>query len=85
MARRARRAGRLGAMRLSRLIVPVLALAVSGCTSSPGPGTASSPGSATAPAATQSPPSPGAWDWPNYHGDPAHTRFAGANTAAGRL
>jgi polyvinyl alcohol dehydrogenase (cytochrome) len=72
-------------MRLSRLIVPVLALAICGCTSSPGPGTASSPGSATAPAATQSPPSPGAWDWPNYHRDPAHTGFAGAAPPAGRL
>src|SRR5690349_6483689 len=77
--------GRLGGMRLSRLIVPVLALAICGCTSSPGPGTASSPGSATAPAATQSPPSPGAWDWPNYHRDPAHTGFAGAAPPAGRL
>jgi outer membrane protein assembly factor BamB len=72
-------------MRLSRLIVPALALAVAGCTSSPGPGTASSPGSATAPAATQSPPSPGAWDWPSYHRDPAHTGFAGAAPPAGRL
>jgi outer membrane protein assembly factor BamB len=77
--------GRLGGMRPSRLIVPALALAVSGCTSSPGPGTASSPGSATAPAATQSPSSPGAWDWPNYHRDPAHTGFAGAAPPAGRL
>src|SRR5215470_2047984 len=77
--------GRLGGMRLSRLIVPALALAVAGCTSSPGPGTASSPGSATAPAATRSPPSPGAWDWPNYHRDPAHTGLAGAAPPAGRL
>src|SRR5215467_4812355 len=79
--------GRLGGMRLSRLIVPVLALAlaVAGCTGSAGPGTASSPGSATAPAATRSPPSPGAWDWPNYHRDPAHTGFAGGAPPAGPL
>jgi len=82
-APRARRAGRLGTMRLSRLIVPVLVLAVSGCTSSTGPGAASSPGSATAPAATQSPPRPGAWDWPNYHRDPAHTGLAAAAPPAG--
>ena len=73
--------GRLDAMRLSRLIVPALVLAVAGCTSSANPGTASSPGSATAPAATQSPPSPGAWDWPNYHRDPAHTGSAAAPPA----
>src|SRR6266516_6576410 len=73
--------GRLGGMRLSRLIVPALVLAVAGCTSSANPGTASSPGSATAPAATQSPPSPGAWDWPNYHRDPAHTGSAAAPPA----
>jgi outer membrane protein assembly factor BamB len=72
-------------MRLSRLIVPALALAVAGCTGPAGPGTASSPGSATAPAATQSPPRPGAWDWPNYHRDPAHTGFAGAAPPAGPL
>jgi outer membrane protein assembly factor BamB len=72
-------------MRLARLIVPILALAVSGCTSSPGPGAASSPGSATAPAATRSPPSPGGWDWLNYHRDPAHTGFAGAAPPAGQL
>jgi outer membrane protein assembly factor BamB len=72
-------------MRLSRLIVPALAVAVCACTSSPGRGTASSPGSATAPAATQSPPRPGAWDWPDYHRDPAHTGFAGETPPAGPL
>src|SRR5690242_14149649 len=79
--------GQTGGMRLSRLIVPALALAlaVAGCTGPASPGTASSPGSATAPAATQSPPSPGAWDWPNYHRDPAHTGFAVAAPPAGRL
>src|SRR5436189_2583854 len=77
--------GRLGGMRLSRLIVPALVLLITGCTSSAGPGTASSSGSATAPAATQSPPSPGAWNWPNYHNDPAHTGYAAATPPAGRL
>ena len=68
-------------MRLSRLVAPALVLFVAGCTSSAGPGAASSPGSATAPVATRSPPSPGAWDWPNYHRDPAHTGFAEAPPA----
>ena len=77
--------GRLGGVRLSPLVVPALVLLIAGCTSSPAPRAASSPGSATAPAATQSPPSAGAWDWPNYHRDPAHTGFAGATPPAGQL
>jgi outer membrane protein assembly factor BamB len=72
-------------MRLSRPTVLTLVLLVSGCTSTGTPGTAPSSRPVTAPAATQSPPRPGAWDWPNYHRDPAHTGFADATPPAGRL
>src|SRR5215813_5795646 len=72
-------------VRLSRLIVLPLALLVSGCMSSATPVAPSSPGSATAPAATRSPPRPGAWDWPSYHRDPAHTGLAAAAPPAGPL
>jgi polyvinyl alcohol dehydrogenase (cytochrome) len=72
-------------MRLSRPTVLTLVLLVSGCTSTGAPGTAPSSRPVTAPAATQSPPRPGAWDWPNYHRDPAHTGFADATPPAGRL
>ncbi len=82
--------GQTGRMRLARLIVPVLAAAVSGCAVSgcagPGtPGTAHTPSDAPAPAVTQSPPGPGAWDWPGYHRDPAHSGYAPAVPPAGPL
>jgi outer membrane protein assembly factor BamB len=75
-------------MRLFRPTVLMLVLMVSGCTSAGAPQpaqTAHSPRPGTAPAATRSPPSPGAWDWPNYHRDPAHTGLAAAAPAAGPL
>jgi outer membrane protein assembly factor BamB len=72
-------------MRLSRPTVLTVVLLLSGCTSTATPGTAHSPSPVTAPAETQSPPSPGAWNWPNYHNDPAHTGFAAATPPAGRL
>jgi polyvinyl alcohol dehydrogenase (cytochrome) len=75
-------------MRLLRPTVLMLVLLVSACTSvgtpQPAP-TAHSSRPGTAPAATRSPPRPGAWDWPNYHRDPAHTGFAGAAPSAGPL
>jgi outer membrane protein assembly factor BamB len=72
-------------MRLSRPTVLMLVLLVSGCTGTGTPETARSSSSGTAPAATQSPPRPGAWDWPNYHRDPAHTGLAAATPSAGPL
>jgi outer membrane protein assembly factor BamB len=76
-------------MRLTRPNVLSLLLLLSGCASAGGPAPAHSPsatpGAATAPAATQSPPASGAWNWPNYHNDPAHTGFAAASPTAGPL
>jgi outer membrane protein assembly factor BamB len=77
-------------MRLSRLTVPLLALAVGGCASAGSAGVASPPSS---PAATSPGPSalgrsasgPVSPDWPNYHRDPAHTGFAAATPPAGTL
>ena len=86
----AARCGRLGVMRLSRLTFLSLFLLLSGCASAAAPAAARSPRAATtssaaARAATQSPPAPGAWDWPNYHNDPAHTGLAAAGPPAGPL
>ena len=75
-------------MRLLRPTVLMLVVLVSACSSAgtPQPAqTAHSPRPGTAPAATRSPPRPGAWDWPNYHRDPAHTGLAAAAPAAGPL
>ena len=77
-------------MRLSRLTVVPLVLLIAGCTSTatrpagPTP-TATTAPATTAPAATESPPRAGAWDWLNYHYDPAHTGFNPATPAAGPL
>jgi polyvinyl alcohol dehydrogenase (cytochrome) len=76
-------------MRLTRPTVLSLLLLLSGCASAGGPAPAYSPsatpGAGTAPAATRSPPAPGAWNWPNYHNDPAHAGFAAASPPAGPL
>jgi outer membrane protein assembly factor BamB len=77
-------------VRLSRLSVIPLVLLVAGCTSTATPPAAHTPAATTgparpAPAATKSPPEAGAWDWLNYHYDPAHTGFNAATPAAGPL
>jgi outer membrane protein assembly factor BamB len=85
-----RRSGRLGRMRLSRLTAVLLALAVTGCA---GTGAAPSPSAAAAPAASTAaglagtvPASPpAAWDWPNYHRDPAHTGYSPSTPPPGLL
>ena len=82
--------GRLGSVRLSRLTVTALVLLIAGCTSTATPPAvhtpAVTPGPARpAPVATESPPKAGAWDWLNYHFDPAHTGFNAATPPAGPL
>jgi len=82
-------------VRLSRITVVPLALLIAGCTGTATPPAAHSPTATTAPAttapattapaATESPPEAGAWDWLNYHYDPAHTGFNAATPPAGPL
>jgi outer membrane protein assembly factor BamB len=76
-------------MRLTRLTVALLALTATGCASG---GVAPSPSPAAArtrsPAATASTrpaTRPDAWNWPNYHRDPAHTGYAPGTPSAGLL
>ncbi len=78
-------------MRLSRLTVALLAVAVTGCASG---GTAPSPSAAASAARTRSPAaaasttpagSPSAWNWPNYHRDASHTGYAPSTPPAGLL
>jgi polyvinyl alcohol dehydrogenase (cytochrome) len=92
--------GRLGLMRLSRLTVlalavsVLLALAVTGCASSgavpsPSPAAtqahiAASP-AGSAPAGSAPAGLPAAWNWPNYHRDPAHTGYSPGTPRAGLL
>lgn len=77
--------GQTWRVRLFRPTVLALVLAVCGCTSASTPEAAHSSRPGTAPAATRSPPHPGAWDWPNYHRDPAHTGVGAAAPAAGPM
>lgn len=65
----------------ARLAAPLLALVACACTN---PGTATGPGPG-ARAATRSPASPGAWDWPQYHRDQVRSGYAPGIPAAGRL
>ncbi|HEV3289076.1 MAG TPA: PQQ-binding-like beta-propeller repeat protein, partial [Streptosporangiaceae bacterium] len=79
--------GRLGLMRLSWLTV--LALAVTGCASSgavPSPSPAATPAHVAASPAGSAPAGlPAAWNWPNYHRDPAHTGYSPSTPPAGLL
>jgi PQQ-like domain len=78
-------------MRLSRLTAALLALAVTGCA---GGGGLPVPSPAAPAASTRSPATaastapagrPAAWNWPNYHRDPAHTGYAPSTPPAGLL
>ncbi|HEY6274999.1 MAG TPA: PQQ-binding-like beta-propeller repeat protein [Streptosporangiaceae bacterium] len=77
-------------MCLSRPAVVLLALAATGCASSGA--AASSPAASVTPAASTASPTgsapattPAAWNWPNYHRDPAHTGYAPGTPPAGLL
>jgi outer membrane protein assembly factor BamB len=78
-------------MRLSRLTVALLALAVTGCASGgggPAPSPAAPAASTRSPAATASTTPaapPAAWNWPNYHRDAAHTGYAPGTPRPGLL
>ena len=78
-------------MRLSRLTVALLALAVTGCASGggvPAPSPAAPAASTRSPAAAASTTPaapPAAWNWPNYHRDAAHTGYAPGTPRPGLL